>query len=441
MANEFRHVPVGVQLTQTEYESLTGHELVDGVDGDIIIRSGGELIRLAKGSDGEFLKLAAGLPGWSAESTYTDAEAVAAVEGEATLDLAGDVTIDGAKSLSVDVINEKDSAAGVTIDSVLLKDGLVDGIDVAARDHDKYTDAEAVSAVSLPQFVPGSPRAGNYILFVTVFKDANGAPDRCVVVAILSTNTISFIEYKRLDNAWVFDSADCGLDVEVTLNFTADNITRMTAFAIDSPVASGDRILFISGNNNDTTDTFEMDSIIMNGVAANAHSAVAVVIAGANQPVDTNTIATMSIALSTTRAMTFFNDDAHFADITEAAGTYTFTYTDSIVTAVDTSIEVESVNARAYSGIIIGSQVVLFQSHGLPTSSAMWEMNAAATLTEEFNPFSTGVASSDNDDELRTSSAITAIEGSFALAAPVGGTGTTGQKPSFILSEFPLDSI
>lgn len=65
---------------------------------------------------------------------YTDASAIAAVEGEATLDLTGDVTIDGAKSLSVDVINEKDSTAGVTIDSVLLKDGVVTVGDVAFDD-------------------------------------------------------------------------------------------------------------------------------------------------------------------------------------------------------------------------------------------------------------------------------------------------------------------
>jgi hypothetical protein len=80
-------------------------------------------------------------------TVYTDAEAIAAVEGEATLDLAGDVTIANLKSLSVNTINETTAGSGVTIDSVLLKDGLVDGIDVAARDHAKYTDAEAITAV------------------------------------------------------------------------------------------------------------------------------------------------------------------------------------------------------------------------------------------------------------------------------------------------------
>ena len=84
---------------------------------------------------------------FSGGTGYVDADAIAAVEGEPTLDLTGDVTIATGKSLSVNVINEKDSATGVTIDSVLLKDGLVDGIDVAARDHAKYTDAEAITAV------------------------------------------------------------------------------------------------------------------------------------------------------------------------------------------------------------------------------------------------------------------------------------------------------
>ncbi|KKN27847.1 hypothetical protein LCGC14_0860400 [marine sediment metagenome] len=56
---------------------------------------------------------------------YTDAQAITAVEGEATLDLTGDVTIDGAKTLKVDVINEKDVDAGVTADGVLHKDGLI----------------------------------------------------------------------------------------------------------------------------------------------------------------------------------------------------------------------------------------------------------------------------------------------------------------------------
>ena len=78
---------------------------------------------------------------------YGDSEAITAVEGEATLDLTGNVSIAAGKTLAVDVIGEKSADTGVTIDSVLLKDGLVDGIDVAARDHAKYLDSEAITAV------------------------------------------------------------------------------------------------------------------------------------------------------------------------------------------------------------------------------------------------------------------------------------------------------
>lgn len=72
------------------------------------------------------------IPGQPGGAGYTDAEAVSAVEASDPLTLAGDVTIDGAKSLAVDVIDEKDTDAGVTIETVVIKDGLVDGVDVSA---------------------------------------------------------------------------------------------------------------------------------------------------------------------------------------------------------------------------------------------------------------------------------------------------------------------
>jgi len=56
------------------------------------------------------------------------------------------MTLTSEAILLVDTINELTGAAGVTIETVLLKDGLVDGVDVAARDHAKYTDAEALAA-------------------------------------------------------------------------------------------------------------------------------------------------------------------------------------------------------------------------------------------------------------------------------------------------------
>ena len=58
---------------------------------------------------------------------FTAADAITAVEGEATLVLAGDVSIASGKSLTVDTISELTAAAGVTIDSALIKDGWFTG--------------------------------------------------------------------------------------------------------------------------------------------------------------------------------------------------------------------------------------------------------------------------------------------------------------------------
>ncbi|KKL99414.1 hypothetical protein LCGC14_1814650 [marine sediment metagenome] len=78
-------------------------------------------------------------------SIWVDNVEVIRVDPSGLAAFAGDVTIALNKSLATDTITEKTAAAGVTIDSVLLKDGLVDGVDVAARDHAKYTNAEAVT--------------------------------------------------------------------------------------------------------------------------------------------------------------------------------------------------------------------------------------------------------------------------------------------------------
>ncbi len=301
----------------------------------------------------------------------------------------------------------------------------------------------AASGGNTMQLVPAaiSVAAGDFTQFVTMFKDTTGAPDRCVVVTILSTTTIALVEYKLLGNAWVFDPGDCARDTSVTLNFTAaSSQIRITAFAIDSPVASGNRILFIAGNNDDTTDTFEIDSIVLTP-GGTTLSATAVVIAGANPPADTNLMATQSIPLSTTRVMTFFEDDAHFADVTESAGTYTFTYTDSIVTAVDTSIVITGTGARNYSGMVIGAQVVLLNASGAITGNSIWEMSTSAVLTEEFVAFRVGLMDSDQSSGTLGAAGIAAIGGAFAVANPVGGDSLDGQEAGYIISTFPLDSL
>jgi len=107
--------------------------------GDVLAGSGTgsiSLIAASGASDGDALMMQAdGTLAYETPAVVSLAAAIAAVEGEATLVLAGDVTIASSKSLGVDTITEKTAAEGVTIDSVVLKDGLVDGIDVATHIH------------------------------------------------------------------------------------------------------------------------------------------------------------------------------------------------------------------------------------------------------------------------------------------------------------------
>lgn len=107
-------------------------------------------------------------------SKYLDSEAITAVEGEATLVLAGDVTIDGAKSLKVDVIDEKDSGAGVTVDGLLIKDGTT-----TALDYGLSFQAIVTTATSTTVFVAsGLTGKGNDFFtdyYAYVVWDAGGA--------------------------------------------------------------------------------------------------------------------------------------------------------------------------------------------------------------------------------------------------------------------------
>ena len=297
----------------------------------------------------------------------------------------------------------------------------------------------AIDAPSGIQFVPASlvVGTGDDVLVRPVWKNDGGTPDRIVLVTVLSTSTIAVITYSLHQNSWVFDPAVDARDSSITLNVTAASQLNINAFAVESPGTASDPILFISTNNaSQTPDTFEMDSIQL-ADGATSLTATAVTIAGANQPADTDNMSATSLALSVSRVMTFFQDDAHFADVTGDEGGFTFTYTDAKVLAVDTSISGD----QALSGFLIGSQVILFAGGTTVTSIAMWEITPAAVLTEEFNPFVAGLSGTTQDAGQEHHSAISAIGGQFAVAGPVGGGTSSGSESAFIIAAFPLDDI
>ena len=65
MANELKHISVGTQLTQAEYELITGHQFDAQAIGDLLYASSAtQLRRLAVGSAGQFLWVTGGIPAW-----------------------------------------------------------------------------------------------------------------------------------------------------------------------------------------------------------------------------------------------------------------------------------------------------------------------------------------------------------------------------------------
>lgn len=72
MAGEFKHVSVGTELSQAEWESTAGHVLNSQATGDLIYASSdSQLTRLGIGSTGQVLTVSGGLPAWVAASGPT----------------------------------------------------------------------------------------------------------------------------------------------------------------------------------------------------------------------------------------------------------------------------------------------------------------------------------------------------------------------------------
>jgi hypothetical protein len=105
-------------------------------EGDIIYGgTSGTGTRLAKGSNTQVLTLASGVPSWASPAAgYSDAEAIAAVEGEATLVLAGDVSVANGKSLVIGHTAQI-AAAGITPEVQILGTGAADASLLIASFH------------------------------------------------------------------------------------------------------------------------------------------------------------------------------------------------------------------------------------------------------------------------------------------------------------------
>lgn len=276
------------------------------------------------------------------------------------------------------------------------------------------------------------------IHIVPVWKDTTGVITHLVVVTILTTTTVSILEYRLDGNEWRHDGV-LGRDATVTLNFTTTAAAQnITFFAVDSPGSSTNRILFVAGNNDDATDTFEMDSIDLND--GEGLTATAVTIAGANQPTDTNTMSTVSCAISTSAIRTIFQDDGHSGDVTGDETGFTVTYTTAKVTAIDTSISVDSTAGVTYSMYFIGTQLLLLRNNSTAQEIgdfSMWEMNSSFVLTTEFLDTSMGLG---GQNSTTMQSRLAPIRGAFGVTTFLSGQ-ATADRSGAILAKFTLDSF
>ena len=93
--------------------------------------------------------------------------------------------------LKVDTISEKTSAAGVTIDSVLIKDGNVDGVDVSNTGLVKIDDHDFSTSTSTTRDSVFSSTYDNYKIFINL-TDGSETTTQCALrLRASSTSTTS----------------------------------------------------------------------------------------------------------------------------------------------------------------------------------------------------------------------------------------------------------
>ena len=297
----------------------------------------------------------------------------------------------------------------------------------------------AAAAAVAEQFPAGLNTGGqnNYVL--PFYVDNTGSPVRAANVALVSVNNVKVITYSRAGGVWYHKVGIDGLDASVALGVNSSHIARMHGFAIESPADATNPVVFIETHDTaGVPDTFVIRSIEVTD-GSTLMTAVAVTIAGANAPPDTNLMGTMSGPIASNKIMTFFQDDIYFGDITGDETGFTITYTDAKVTAFDVAVDVAATNVRKYSGYNVGTRVVLMRSDG-PALSAMWELTTAGVLVAAFDPFTLAGLSNDLTDSLVNHAHVIAQDGDFAMLSPIGA-GSNNQNAHYAISGFPLNDF
>jgi hypothetical protein len=288
--------------------------------------------------------------------------------------------------------------------------------------------------------------SSNPAFIVPLTKDNLGTPDRLVGVGFLTVSTAKIISFSRAGGTWYHDPDVDVLDSSVTIGMAANNIARVHGFAIQDPgTATGAYAFIQTSDATANPDTFILRSTLLPDGSHSLASFAAVTIAGANAPPSVDAGGHLTVPVSNTRAITFFQDDMYFADIT-GTGPFTFTYADPPVLAIAAEVNVSSALTRYYSASVIGTQVILLRagssqpSETASTSAAAWEFTTAGVLVKTLNPFVTGAMSARQDGDSYGHSAVFAHEGVFKLLAPFASQ-DGGRPVAYIISPFPIDDF
>ncbi len=290
----------------------------------------------------------------------------------------------------------------------------------------------------------GTGKISDTVFLCPVYADDLGAPVRAASVAFLTTSTLQLNTFSLKGGQWVFTPGLDAQDSSIAIGVTATNFGRMHCFGIQGPGTSSDLVVFIMTHDAaGAPDTFVIRSITI-ADGATSLTAVAVTIAGANAPPDTNDGGAMSVPIGTNRIMTFFQDDIYFGDIT-GSGPFTITYTDAPVLAWDTNMDVSVASGKRVFAHCIGTRVVVLRSGSsistnLPFTPGLWELDTAGAVVKTRNPWHGGGMGSNLELAGLYRVSLFAERGAFMIATPFA-TNDSSRSMATMLTLLPIDDV
>ena len=400
MANEFKHVSVGTELTQTEYESIGGHVLDSQAIGDIIYASStSQLRRLGIGSTGAVLTVTGGIPAWdttwtptghlipASDDTYDLGSASAAwqdlfLEGDISLTDAGSIsTAAGALTIG--------SAAAINITptagSAILLDGTI-SIDAGV-----VTGATSITSTAFVGDITGdvTGNADTATLATTVTATANNSTDETVFPTFVDGATSA--QGIETDTGLTYNPST---GVLTSTSFTGNvtgNVTGNTS-GTAATVTSGTQASITTLANVTTVGALDAGSISTNfGAIDNGSSAITttgLVSAGSLTVTGTTTLngnlilgdaAADTLALNATiTGATPLSFEGATANGFETSFAFTDPTADRTITFADSSL---TVNAAAdISGTTLASNVVTSSLTAVGTiATGVWQGTAIAS--------------------------------------------------------------